>query len=396
MVTYWKVSGSELDDPQHYKALQESVLAGLTASHLEIDEEKSKIKYPQYLAKTSAEQAGVFKNHKNPDHAKNDKGHLGDPQFRNIFPSGTKAKTFDLSPNLGTEVDGIQLSDLDDAGKNDLALLLETRGLVVFRNQDFRDKGPEFAVKFGEYFGPLHVHHTSYSAEDYPEVFVTFRKAGDGSRYDTEFANSTGGSRWHSDVSFEEYPSSFSIFVGLEAPPSGGDTVFVDLREAYRRLSPDLQKFFETLTVVHSNHYQRKLAEVKGNFAKVKETAIAEHPLVRTHPVTGEKSLFFSRGFIQKIKGVKPSESAFILNFLEDHVLNNPEFQVRASHRGTDSRSVIVWDNRFLVHSAILDFLQHETGARHHYRITVLGEKPYLGEAYREEAEEKDSHPRAY
>lgn len=393
MVTYYRIAGSELDDPEiaeQVRLFQNTLV--LTAD--EVEEEKKKLKYPEYLHRTTAAEAGLFHNQKNPDHVKNDRGHLGDPDFKNLFKSGQKVTKFDLSPNFGTEVDGVQLSELDDAGKNDLALFLETRGLAVFRNQDLRDKGPQFAVDFGKYFGPLHIHPVSYSAEGYPEIFATIRKSGDGSRYDSAFAGKTGEFQWHSDISFEEYPSSFSIFVALEAPPSGGDTVFIDLREAYNRLSEPLKKFFETLTVVHLNQYQQKFAELRGQPAKVKSVSTSEHPLVRTHPVTGVKSLFFSRGFITKIKGLKASESAAILNFLEDHTLNNPEIQVRASHRGTDSRTVIAWDNRFLVHTAILDFLQHTTGPRHHYRITVLGEKPYFDGGATDA--ESDSRPRAY
>uniref|UniRef100_A0A0L0P8L9 Oxidoreductase activity n=1 Tax=Candidozyma auris TaxID=498019 RepID=A0A0L0P8L9_CANAR len=399
MGNYWKVHGSELDDQLYLRELREEYESGKRANADEIEGEISKIKYPQYLAKTKLEEAGTYNNHANPDHVKNDKGHLGDPTFKNLFKQGLEINKFDLSPNLGTEIDGVQLSELDEAGRNDLALFLETRGLAVFRNQDFRDKGPQFAKEFGQYFGPLHIHPVAYTAVDHPELLVTFRKAGDSKRWATEFSRETGLYRWHSDISFEEYPSSFSFFVALEAPPSGGDTVFVDLREAYRRLSPQVQKFFETLTVIHTNEYQQKFARLRNQLAKVKKVSYSEHPLVRTHPVTGEKSIFFSRGFILKIKGLKDSESAAILNFLEDHCLNNPEFQVRATHRGTDSRTVIAWDNRFLVHTATLDFLNHETSARHHFRITVLGEKPYFKEIKNkseDDSDNEDKHPRAY
>lgn len=389
MVTYWRPTGVEFDDPQFVEKFKQASQNGRFLTDEEFEQEKKTVKYPEFLHKTKLEDANAFVNHNNPGHEKNDKGHLGDPEFKNLFKGNTKVEKFDLSPNYGTEIDGIQLSELDDAAKNDLALLIETRGLLVFRNQDFRDKGPKFVRDYGRYFGPLHIHHTSYAAENYPEIFVTIRKEGDETRYEKEFKNKTGTFVWHSDVSFERYPSSFSFFVALEAPPSGGDTVFVDLREAYKRLSPELQKFFETLTVVHSNHYQRKIAALNNHATKVKETSFSEHPLVRTHPVTGEKSLFFSRGFIQYVKGVKPSESDFILNFLEDHVLNNPEFQIRATHRGTDSRTVIVWDNRFLVHTAVADFLQHQTGPRHHFRLTVLGERPYFETPKGEEEDEK-------
>ncbi|KAG2730710.1 hypothetical protein G9P44_006287 [Scheffersomyces stipitis] len=372
----FKVSGAELFDPLVVRAIKSGAYGAISGD--KILEERTKIKYPEYLSPYKAEEAGKYNNFKNVDGAKNDKGHLGDPTFKNLFKPGSKVKTVDLSPNYGTEIDGIQLSELDEAGKNDLALYLETRGLAVFRNQDFRDKGPAFAKQFGEYFGPLHIHPVSFAAENYPELLVTYRPAGGAERYPVQFANSTNTAGWHSDISFEEYPSSFSFFVALEAPESGGDTVFLDLREAYRRLSPQIQKFFETLTIIHTNYYQNQFAKLKNYEARVKGDYFTEHPLVRTHPVTGEKSLFFSRVFSLRVKGLKQQESDSILSFLESHVLNNPEIQVRASHQGTESRTVIAWDNRISLHTAIADFLQHETPARHHYRITVLGEKPFF------------------
>lgn len=397
MGNYWKVAGSELNDQLHLKDLKEQYSSGKLADASEVENELSKVKYPEYLNKIKLEDVAVHE-HVNPDHVKNDKGHLGDPTFKNLFKAGLKIEKFDLSPNLGTEIDGVQLSELDDAGRNDLALFLETRGLAVFRNQDFRDKGPAFARSFGQYFGPLHIHPVAYSAKDHPELLVTFRGAGGPERWELNFRFKTNTNAWHSDISFEEYPSSFSFFVALEAPPSGGDTVFVDLREAYKRLSPQLQKFFESLTTIHSNEVLQKVAAVRGLLSRDKKVLYTEHPLVRSHPVTGEKSLFFSRGFIHKIKGLKESESAFILNFLEDHCLNNPEIQVRANHRGTDARTVIAWDNRFLAHTAVLDFLNHDTPARHHFRITVLGEKPYLEDKRVEDSDSdgEDRHPRAY
>ena len=342
-----------------------------------INEARKGAKYPNFIGETHPKDEGTFDKQVNPGHEKNDKGHLGDPEFKNLF-KGNKVTLTDLSPEFGTEIEGVQLSELDDQGKNDLALYLETRGLAVFRNQDFKDKGPAFATEFGRYFGPLHVHPVSFVPEGHPELLVQFRPAGDGSRHAREFANQTSSHGWHSDISFEEYPASFSFFTALEAPESGGDTVFIDLREAYRRLSPVYQKFLETLTVIHTNFYQNQAAKLQGQIARVKADYFTEHPLIRTHPVTGEKSIFFSRGFIHSIKGLKPSESAAILGFLEDHITNNPELQVRASYKGTDSNTVVAWDNRFLLHTAIADFLGHETPIRHHFRITVLGEKPYL------------------
>ncbi|CAN3353065.1 alpha-ketoglutarate-dependent sulfonate dioxygenase [Diutina catenulata] len=355
-------------------------LAGGKVETLDIEEHRKTVKYPQYLVPTPKDEAGKFPRIENPGWQNKDRGHFGDSSFKHLFPKGQDAYAkFDLSPDLGTEITdpSVQLSQLDSAGKDDLALYLETRGLAVFRNQDFRDKGPKFAKDFGEYFGPLHVHPVGISAKNQPELLTTFRPAGDSERYDEVFKDRTKGFAWHSDISFEPYPASFSFFVALEAPPAGGDTVFIDLREAYRRLSPKLQEFLETLTVIHSNVYQNKFAELQNQTARVQGDLFTRHPLVRVHPVTGEKSLFFSHNFIQRIEGVKRQESDFILNFLLDHVQSNPEFQVRAQHRGTESGSVIAWDNRIVLHSATLDYLRHRTVPRHHFRITVVGERPY-------------------
>ena len=78
----------------------------------------------------------------------------------------------------------------------------------------------------------MHIHPVAYSAKEYPEIFSTICKPGDGSCYDSIFKDKTGDFAWHLDVSLEEYPASFSFFVAIEAPPSGCDTVFVNLHEA--------------------------------------------------------------------------------------------------------------------------------------------------------------------
>ncbi|RKP30790.1 Clavaminate synthase-like protein [Metschnikowia bicuspidata] len=336
MGLHFKISGSELYDPQDAGSVTKSV-HNLLFTQDEYEETRRSLKYPEFLHHISPEEVETYENVANPDH------------FRNLF-DGTNATLVDLSPNLGTEIDGIQLSQLNDAAKNDLALMLELRKLLVFHNQDLCDKRPVFEIDFDRYFGPLHIHPVAYSAKEYPEIFSTICKPGDGSCYDSIFKDKTGDFAWHLDVSLEEYPASFSFFVAIEAPPSGCDTVF---------------RFFETLTVVHSNLYQHKAGQLRGLRLKFKN----------------EKSLFFSRAFVQRISGLKTQESDAIVSFLKDHFTNNPEFQVRAMHKGTDSGTII-------------RRLQHTTGPRHHYRITVAGEKHYL------EAEERESaaheRPKAY
>jgi sulfonate dioxygenase len=88
-----------------------------------------------------------------------DRGHDADPAKPNLLPKGdSSVKVTKLTPRVGTEITGLQLSQLNDAQKNELALLIAERGVVVFRDQDFKDIGAEKQKEFGQYFGRLHVH----------------------------------------------------------------------------------------------------------------------------------------------------------------------------------------------------------------------------------------------
>ena len=87
-----------------------------------------------------------------------DRGLEADKEKANLFKSDPSVSIKKLTPRIGTEIDGLQLSQLSDAQKDELALLIAERGVVVFRNQDFKDIGPERQKKFGGHFGPLHIH----------------------------------------------------------------------------------------------------------------------------------------------------------------------------------------------------------------------------------------------
>src|SRR5277367_3790505 len=96
-----------------------------------------------------------------------------DPKKPNLLHQGTKV--VQLTPHFGTEVHGVQISRLTDAGKNELALLVAERGVVVFRDQDFVELGPEGLVEYGKYFGELHVHPVSGHPAGYPELHIVYR-----------------------------------------------------------------------------------------------------------------------------------------------------------------------------------------------------------------------------
>ena len=138
-----------------------------------------------------------------------------------------------ISPKLGTEIKGIQLSQLNDA-KDEVALLAAQRGVLVFRDQDFIDKGPEFVTKYVSHYGPLHIHPTSGAPKDHPDIHVVL--SGDTKEY--PFEKKTNLVALHSDVSYELNPTALSFLCYQYPSIWWRGYCFADTVEAYNRLSP--------------------------------------------------------------------------------------------------------------------------------------------------------------
>ncbi|KAI9045633.1 TauD/TfdA dioxygenase family protein [Aspergillus affinis] len=298
-----------------------------------------------------------------------DHGKDADPTFPDLFPQG-KAELDHLTPTIGTEVKGVQLSQLSKEGKDQLALFVAQRKVVAFRDQDFAHLPIDKALEFGGYFGRHHIHQTSGAPKGYPEVHLVHRGADDKSG--AEFlARNTNSITWHSDVTFEKQPPGTTFLYFLDGPSSGGDTLFADQAQAYRRLSPEFRKRLHGLKAVHSGIEQVNNSLNQGGIAR-RDPITSEHPIVRTHPVTGEKALYVNPQFTRYIVGFKKEESDFLLKFLYDHIALSQDLQTRVRWRpGT----VVVWDNRVTAHSAQYDW---EDGQRRHIaRITPQAEAPY-------------------
>ncbi|KAM0324591.1 hypothetical protein ACHAQA_007978 [Verticillium albo-atrum] len=215
-------------------------------------------------------------------------GLAADKSFPDLLNSSVK--TEDLTPTIGTAISGIQLSSLSAAGKDQLALLCAQRKVLHFLDQDFADLPIPEALEFSRHFGHLHIHPTSGSPEGYPEVHLVYRAAHE-SPGAAMLESRTSTAAWHSDVSYEHQPPGTTILYILDSPTTGGDTVLVDQVEAYRRLSPEFRKRLHGLQVVHSGLEQVNAAKVRGSICR-REPVTSIHPIVRTHPATGEKALF--------------------------------------------------------------------------------------------------------
>ncbi|KAF2130740.1 TauD-domain-containing protein [Dothidotthia symphoricarpi CBS 119687] len=294
-------------------------------------------------------------------------GKDADPAFPNLLKD---AKVADLTANIGAEVTGVQLSKLTDAGKDELALFVAQKKVVAFRDQDFADLAIKDALDIGGYFGRHHIHPTSGAPEGYPEVHLVHRGTDDTSARDF-FEERTNSITWHSDVTYEKQPPGTTFLYLLDGPAAGGDTLFANQAAAYNRLSAEFRKRLQGLKVVHSAVEQADNSKNRGGIVR-REAVTSIHPLVRTHPVTGEKALFVNPQFSRRIVGFKKEESDFLLNFLYDHIAKGQDFQARVKWApGT----VVVWDNRVTAHSALLDW---DDGARRHLaRITPQAEAPF-------------------
>ena len=161
-----------------------------------------------------------------------------------------------------------------------------------------------------------------------------------------------------------------SILRMFTVPAHGGDTLFASMYAAYEALSDQMRSFLDGLTARHDGApYYREVNRIIGRDDGGRTYPSAEHPVIRTHPVTGRKALYVNSMFTTRLLGIPKAESDAILAFLFEHV-KQPVFQCRLRWRpGT----VAFWDNRCTQHFAVWDYFPH---VRSGYRVTVKGERP--------------------
>jgi taurine dioxygenase len=270
-----------------------------------------------------------------------------------------------LTPTIGAVIENVGLSQALDAEliAQIRAALLKHR-VIFFEDQHIT---PEQHRDFAARFGRLHTHPLYPGVPEAPEMFILDNHAG----------NPTDNDAWHTDVTFIETPPLGAVLYAKQLPPDGGDTLWCSMHAAYEALSPAMQAFLSQLDAVHD--FARGFP-VRGTVAKaagadkhakaVEEHPPVIHPVIRTHPETGEDALFVNYGFTARIKGLRRKESDAILNMLFDHI-QKPEFHVRWHWREND---LAFWDNRITQHYAVNDYLPHR---RVMHRATILGDRPY-------------------
>lgn len=263
-----------------------------------------------------------------------------------------------LTPVIGAEVLGVDLAEIDDAAFEDIWSALTEHGVLFFRDQDL---SIEAQKAFGARFGELVVHPNDPGVDGHPEVMVIHADEG---------SKRVAGERWHSDVSCDPVPPMGSILRLHTVPDVGGDTLFANMYAAYETLSDRMKLHLDGLSAVHDGGpYYREVNRLIGRDDGGRDYPSAEHPVVRTHPVSGKKALFVNSMFTTRIVDLPAQESEAILRFLFEHV-QRPDFQCRFRWR---KNSIAFWDNRCTQHHAIWDYWPE---TRSGYRVTIRGEPP--------------------
>jgi taurine dioxygenase len=278
-----------------------------------------------------------------------------------------------LSATIGAEIRGVDLRDLDDATVAAIRRVWLERKVVFFPGQHIEaDEHLAFARRFGE---TTEGHPVIPGMKDHPEIFeIDYTFARKASAKPGKELPPQRGIDWHSDVTYMERPPMGSILRAITIPPSGGDTMFSDQQAAYENLSPTMQEFLSTLTAVHDGRSSfqgllDRVGEGRWDGEKVVSLEPSEHPVVRTHPETGRRTLFVNPGFTTHIVGLTREESDALLQFLYKHSVE-PRHTMRYHwHEG----DVGFWDNRSTQHAVVGDF-----GDAHRViqRITLRGDTP--------------------
>ncbi len=270
----------------------------------------------------------------------------------------TRVERIDYNRHIGTELPGLRLLDLDDAGIAEIKQLAAERGVLFFRDQAMT---LDQQVELGRRLGTLHVHPAAPGPKGYPEVLLV---------HTDENSKFTAGETWHTDVSCDEQPPALSMLRVEVVPPVGGDTLWSSMYGVYELLSDPMKEFLSARQAIHTSD------QVYGGRYGMKDvkTPSAVHPVVRTHPLTGRRALYVNSGFTSRIKGLKRREGGALLKMLYDHIAYEVECQVRFRW---EPNSVALWDNRCVQHYASWDYFpETRTG----YRVTTVGERPYLAD----------------
>lgn len=312
---------------------------------------------------------------------------------------------FDVTPAIGREFPQANLVEWLDAPNSnelirDLAITISQRGVVFFRAQDnlTNNLQKQLVLKLGQLTGrpstsTLHIHPLLNSERDLggDDLQVSTISSKQHKKFyaktqdDGVVVTKRNNEMWHSDIAFEPVPADYTSLRLVEFPETGGDTLWASGYDVYDHLSPAYQRFLEGLSATFEQPNFAKVAErsgfslyekPRGSPGNTGSQLKAIHPVIRTNPVTGWKSVFPIGAHVGHINDVTTEESTNLLKWFYDLVAKDHSIQVR--HKWKTANDVAIWDNRSVFHSATFDY--DGLGDRFGNRVVGIGERPYFDE----------------
>jgi len=272
-----------------------------------------------------------------------------------------------VSGALGAEICGVDISKpLSENQSGTIRQAFHDHHVICIRGQLVT---PTQQLEFARCFGKPDIYPYIKGLPETPEVIEILK---------TEKDTVNFGGGWHSDTSYLENPALGSMLYAIEVPSAGGDTMFANMHLAYEALSDGMKSMLDGLIGMNSSAQSyrggraKKMKELDGmkdKYIESSEVSTAGHPVVRTHPVTGRKGLYVSRGHTTHFKDMTAEESAPLIGFLADHVVR-PEFTCRMKW---EPGTLMFWDNRCTQHFAVNDYFGER---RRMHRVTLVGERP--------------------
>jgi taurine dioxygenase len=272
-------------------------------------------------------------------------------------------KVTPLSPSMGAAIEGIDLSGgiSTEQARELRAIWLENQ-VIVIRGQTLT---PAIQIEIARAFGEPDHYPFLKGLEGYPEITPVLKREDEARNF---------GGIWHTDTIYQPTPPMATMLYALELPPVGGDTLFANQYLAYEQLSDGLKQTLKSLKLVsrsdNKDAAETRAARIKESGVKLNSDSLSGcHPVIRTHPETGRKSLYVSPGHSGYFDGWSEAESANLLSYLHNHQIAE-EFRCRHVWQVGD---LALWDNRCVLHYPVNDYHGHR---RLLHRITLKGDIP--------------------
>lgn len=266
-----------------------------------------------------------------------------------------------MGPQIGVEVTDVDVKTLDDAGFAPIYQAWLDHNVMVVRDQDLKI---EDFLRYSRRFGTV-VPHPSKSTRhpEIPEITMLginkFKP--DGTLNQSIYRRGAEG--WHTDGAYDAVPFKATQLYALAIPSTGGDTLFASMYAAYEGLPEHLKQRLDGLVGGFTYGGRRKAQALLNE--EDRDWKPVFHPIIRTHPETGRKALYFDPGKIVSIEGIDESEANDVIDELTDRMIQ-PDAEYRHKWRVGD---IVIWDNRCSYHRAAGDYPPNED--RIHWRVSI-------------------------